>query len=92
MAKERMITRTISSAEVELTLYDKTTKNTATITANVPRFKTVKELEKYLDSHFNDDTIRWAEILNVTDHDELYGISVSDFLKYAHKITKEGNN
>ena len=91
MAKERLITRTISHLEVELTLYDKASKNTATTHVQVPKFKTNKELEKYLDSHYNDGSIRWVEINSITEHNDIYAISETDFLKYGFKVEKNTN-
>ena len=95
MQRERTITRTMKSLEIALTIFDKTTKSTATVTVTTPKFKTQKELEKYLDSYFNDETIRWVEIVNILEHNDLYAITETDFLKYGHKvekINKEDNN
>ena len=88
MARERTITRTFTTLEIELTVFNKSTKQTSTSNVIIPKFKTEKEMTKFLDSHYNDGEIRWVEVGEITEHNDLYAITEADFLKYAHKVEK----
>lgn len=86
MAKERMVTRTIESAKVEVMAVD-----TVTADARVLEFicEPQKDNEKYLKvlrKMHETDTMKLVAVNKVELETQLYGMSEVEFLEHARKL------
>lgn len=84
MARERMITRTVSEAKVEAMVANiaeqKLETRTYTISATVKEGDEVKFISKFVEK---DSNIKVVSVLNRTVTDVLYGMSEVDFIRLA---------
>ena len=83
MARERMITRTIKSADVEVM-----TINTTTAEVKIECYTTEPQEneEKYLkvlQKAYETDTFKLVKIESVEIYEDLYGMSEKEFKQYA---------
>ena len=86
MARQRMITRTITFQETEVMCL-----NIGTAQANVSTFTTASPAPLTLDqlkARYDTDTNKLVAILNNRTSEQVYGMSEDDFMTYAHIITR----
>ena len=86
MARQRMITRTITFQETEVMCLD-----IETAKANVYTFTTASPAPLTLDqlkARYDTDTNKLVAILNNRTTEQVYGMSEDDFMTYAHIITR----
>ena len=84
MAKERMITRTVSFIACDTMVVNMATKEVEFMTINVPSGATMSrtDLEKYVKAQIPDG-YKYVDIIDTNTSEILYGMSEADFLKYA---------
>ena len=83
MARERMVTRTIKSAVVDVMTIDTITAEVAIISyATEPQENEEKYL-KILRKEFETDTFKLVKIERVQIYENLYGMSEKEFIQHA---------
>ena len=86
MARQRMVTRTITFQETEVMCVD-----ISTAQANVSTFCTASPAPLTLDqlkARYDTYTHKLVAILNNRTTEQVYGMSEDAFMKYAHIITR----
>ena len=86
MARQRMVTRTITFQETAVMCLDITTAQ-----AHVSTFCTASPVPMtigQLKIRYDTDTNKLVTILNNRTTEQVYGMSEDDFMKYAHIITR----
>lgn len=86
MARQRMITRTITFQETEIMCL-----NIETAQAHTSVFCTASPAPLTLDqlkARYDTDTNKLVAILNNRTTEQVYGMSEDDFMTYAHAITR----
>ena len=86
MARQRMITRTITFQETEIMCL-----NIETARAHVSTFTTASPSPLTLDqlkARYDTDTNKLVAILNNRTTEQVYGMSEDDFMEHAHIITR----
>lgn len=94
MARERMVTRTITSYEVECLCMDITKAEaivkTFPLTGDIKTEESEKVLKALKKAHESDDNpIKIVAIQDITTHEELYGMLEIDFLRIAKRLDPE---
>ena len=83
MARERMVTRTVEEAEIEimyvLVSTQKVGKTTLKISANVGQDKALAYIQKNLQT----DDKKYVAITSYIVHENLYGMSEQEFIAHA---------
>lgn len=92
MARERMVTRTIVSYEVECITMDIETMETAiknyALTGDISnKEKVLKTLKKLYESE--ESTEKIVAIREVIEHEEMYGMPEVDFIRIAKRLDPE---
>ena len=95
MAKERMVTRTLTITSVEVMTVDITTATTGTDRFDIVGDYTFDTALKAVKEIYETDTIKIVTITDLVLNDYLYGMPESDFIKMAkilppRNITKVG--
>lgn len=87
MAKERMVTRTIETKEVEVMTVDTESAEVKiqVITVGVDYNKTPDTL-KYLRKHHETDTLKIVSVIKETVTTKLYGMPEQDFIRLAQVL------
>ena len=87
MARERLVTRTIETKEVEVMTVDTDTADVKiqVIVVGVDYNKTPDTL-KYLRKHYETDTVKIVSVINETVTTKLYGIPEQDFIRLAQVL------
>ena len=86
MARQRMITRTITFQETEVMCLD-----ISAAQAHVSTFCTASPAPLTLDqlkARYDTDTNKLVAILNNRTTEQVYGMSEDDFMAHAHVITR----
>ena len=86
MARQRMVTRTITFQETEVMCLD-----ISTAQAHVSTFFTASPAPLTLDqlkARYDTDTNKLVTILNNRATEQVYGMSEDDFMIYGHIITR----
>ena len=86
MARQRMITRTITFQETEVMCLD-----ISTAQAHVSTFITANPAPLTLDqlkARYDTDTNKLVAIINNRTTEQVYGMSEDDFMAHAHVITR----
>ena len=86
MARQRMITRTITFQETEVMCLD-----ISTAQANVSTFCTASPVPLTLDqlkARYDTGTNKLVAILNNRTTEQVYGMTEDDFMAHAHAITR----
>lgn len=92
MARERMVTRTISS-----TIYKVMTVNTETCEVQVLPYTTSEEFLdddkalKHLRKKHETDTVKLVKIESVETTEQLYGMTEIEFMQYAKLLPPRGS-
>ena len=90
MAKERMVTRTVETKEIEVMTVNTESATIENIVVRLSRtYKTDDELFKAVSLNVNTDTIKAVKVVTAWTETKLYGMSESDFLKYAVELDPE---
>ena len=86
MARQRMITRTITFQETEVMCLDIETAqaNVSTFTTASPSPLTLEQLK----ARYDTDSFKLVAILNNRTIEQVYGMSEDDFMAHAHIITR----
>lgn len=83
MGRERMITRTIKSAVVEVMTIDTTTAEVAIISYTTEPQENEEKYLKVLRKKFETDNFKLVKIEEVQIFEELYGLPEKEFIQYA---------
>ena len=83
MAKERMVTRTLTITTVEVMTVDITTATTGTSRFDVVGDHTFDTALKAVKELYETETTKIVTITDLVLNDYLYGMSESDFIKMA---------
>ena len=86
MARQRMITRTITFQETEVMCLDISTAqaHTSVFCTASPSPLTLDQLK----ARYDTDTNKLVAILNNRTTEQVYGMSEDDFMAHAHVITR----
>lgn len=86
MARQRMITRTITFQETEVMCLDISTaqSNVATFCTASPTPLTIDQLK----ARYDTDTHKLVAILNNHTSEQVYGMCEDDFMAHAHVIMR----
>lgn len=86
MARQRMITRTITFQETEVMCLDISTaeSNVATFCTASPAPLTIDQLK----ARYDTDTHKLVAILNNRTTEQVYGMSEDDFMLYGHVVLR----
>ena len=87
MARERLVTRTIETKEVEVMTIDTTTAEVKieVIVVGVDYNKATDTL-KYLRKHYETETLKVAAIVKETVSTKLYGMPEQEFIRLAQVL------
>lgn len=90
MARQYPFTRTLKTQTVTALVFDKETAepSNTTITLAAPIADPVK-LEKAVSKILNKGSIKFIEVVDVVEDEQLYGITAEDFMAHAVKLDKE---
>ena len=86
MARQRMITRTITFQETEVMCLD-----ISTAQAHVSTFCTASPSPLTLDqlkARYDTETVKLVSIVSNRQSEQVYGMSEDDFMEHAHIITR----
>ena len=85
--KEKMITRTVVTTEVKV--MGIVVAEAKTITSEftlVGSFKDNDDILKYIKATYEDGTIVYAMVIEVTEQETLYGMTESEFMAHAKQL------
>lgn len=87
MARERLITRTIETKEIEVMTVDTETAEVKikTITVGVDYNKTADTL-KYLRKHYETETVKIVSVIKESVTTKLYGMPEQEFIRLAQVL------
>ena len=89
MARKPMVTRTLETMNIEVMTVDITTQKVSNTICTLSRvIDDSNKLEKAVREQFNGNE-KFVAIVNKTIESKLYGMSESDFLKYAIELAPE---
>ena len=83
MARERMVTRTIKTAEVEVMTIDTTTAEVKIMGFTTEPQETEEKYLKVLRKVYETDTFKLVKVETVELHEFLYGMPEKDFRQHA---------
>lgn len=85
MRKEKMITRTIVTTNVEIMAFNVDTNEVITLTESYIGDLSDRDIEKQFSIDY-DNSAKFLKIVNAERTSKLYGISEKDFLQYAVEL------
>ena len=90
MARQYPFTRTLKTQTVTALVFDKETAepSNTTVTLAAPIADPAK-LERVVAKMLNKGSIKFIEIVDITEDEQLYGITAEDFMAHAVKLDKE---
>lgn len=83
MAREKMVTRTIKSADVDVMTIDTSTAEVRIIPYTTEPQENEEKYLKILRKEFETDTFKLIKVQNVEIYEDLYGMSEKEFKQYA---------
>ena len=87
MARAKMVTRTVVGTQVELMVFESTTNEVTTIKQIIGgQYPDEKKLLKAVEKAVNSDTLKVLKVITSEPADKCYGMSETDFLKYAKEL------
>lgn len=89
MARQRMVTRTITSHEVTFMTVTVSTKSVGTLTHTFTGESV--DYMKYAQKHIDTEDVKCVAVQSVKDNEELWGMREEDFLKYAVRVERNTN-
>ena len=86
MARQRMVTRTITFQETEVMCLDIETAKAyvSTFTTASPAPLTIDQLK----ARYDTETVKLVSIVSNRQSEQVYGMSEDDFMTHAHIITR----
>lgn len=88
MARERMITRTIKSADVEVMTIDTTTAEVRIISYVTEPQENEEKYLKELRKEFETETFKLVKVESIKVYEELYGMTEKEFKIHAQHLLK----
>lgn len=88
MARERMITRTIKSADVEVMTIDTTTAEVRIIPYTTEPQENEEKYLKVLKKEFETETFKLIKVESVEIYEDLYGMTEKEFKAHAQLLLK----
>lgn len=90
MARTRMVTRTITVTTVTALTVDVLTQTVANTEFELSGYTYTEETAlKTLKKTAETDTLKIVSIVSLAEHEEIYGLLETEFLKVAHKLDNE---
>ena len=90
MARKPMVTRTLISTSVTVLCLNVETAEPTNELFNIARtFKDDDKLMKALKAEHETDDLKLVHIVHKEEVEKLYGMSETDFMKYAHELDPE---
>ena len=87
MAKERMITRTVETKEVEvMTVNTETAEVKIDVIVVGVDYNKATDTLKYLRKHYETETVKIVSVIKETVSTKLYGIPENDFIRLAQVL------
>ena len=87
MAKKYPFTRTISAQKVVCLVFDKDTAEASNTTVVIsPPISDVVKLERAVERAVNKDNLKFIDIVDVTLDEQMYGITLEDFLAHSVRL------
>ena len=87
MARERMITRTITETTATAMCVNIVKGEVVTVDYVLTgEYKNNEDIMKYLKKNYEDDTFKIVNIQNVETVEKLYGMSEKDFIYHAYEL------
>lgn len=87
MARKYPFTRTLFTQTVTALVFDKETAEPSNITLTLPTpIADPAKLEKAVAKKVNTDNIKLIEVVDADIEEQLYGITVEDFMSHAVKL------
>lgn len=87
MARERMVTRTIKSAEVEVMTIDTMTAEVRIISYNTEPQENDEKYLKVLKKENETETFKLVKVESVEIYENLYGMTEKEFKQYAEILS-----
>ncbi len=88
MARERMVTRTIKSADVEVMTIDTTTAEVKVECYTTEPQENEEKYLKVLRKEFETETFKLVKVEKVEIYEDLYGMTEKDFKEHARMLIK----
>lgn len=87
MPRKYPFTRTIFAQNVTCLIFDKETAEPSNTTITItPPINDKAKLEKAAAARINTDNIKFIEIVDIENIEQLYGVTADDFMKVAVKL------
>lgn len=84
----KRITRTIKKSVYTCLVYDPVEKEMNETSFTLDKEFDLASARKILQKKFNGDTLTVVDVIRVTSVNQLYEISIEDFMKYAKPVEK----
>ena len=91
MAKESMVTRTITTTNCIILCLDVETGEACNRNFVMPRVpKKEKDILKFAEKELaaNEPNVKPVHVVDTINDQKIYGMTESEFLKYAHEVTR----
>lgn len=89
--RKPMVTRTITTTEVELLCVDIEKSETLTKTVTLPRtYKDEKSILKRISENGALDSVKPVHVISTTTHETLYGMTEDEFINTAKVLPPRG--
>lgn len=90
MARVPMVTRTIKSTEVSVLAVDTELGETFTETYMLARtYKDNSAIMKKVQKLYDTETLKNVSVVDVKEHEALYGMTEEDFIKYSKELPEK---
>ncbi len=82
MARERMVTRTVSTLQVSVMVVHMETKQVETVTVEIPYTDNAKQVEKLVRNSLKEG-LAYVQCIDATQKETLYGMPEAEFIRLA---------
>lgn len=88
MARERLVTRTITNTTAHIMRVDTKTASVSTVEIEVGGLTDNAEILKYVQKNHDTETVKHIAVTGATVTEKIYAMTEVDFLKYARVLDK----
>lgn len=87
MARQAMVTRTITTTEVDVMAVNTVSGETFTVNLTLPRtYKDDNAVLKKVQSLFDSDDVKHVHVISTTENETLYGMPEEEFILHAQVL------
>lgn len=87
MARQAMVTRTITTTEVDVMAVNTVSGETFTVNLTLPRtYKDDNAVLKKVQSLFDNDDVKHVHVISTTENETLYGMPEEEFIAHAQVL------